>query len=408
MIHPETIRRDFPVFKHYPELTYLDSAASALKLGVVAETERAYLEEYPANISRGLYDMSVRATEAYEKTRDAVAKWISARREEIIFTFGTTASINLLSYTLQHNISSKHNIVVTSADHHANFLPWQALAERVGAEFRIVPVSESGHLDIAILEKFLDSNTAVFAFPHISNVLGSVFPVQEIAQKARVLAPHAKIILDAAQSAPHLTINAHALGVDFLAFSAHKCFGPTGVGILWGRYDMFDTLPPFLYGGDMVESATQNTSTFKKPPYRFEAGTPNISGIIALCAAIEYMETIGMENIKEHETHLTQYADTELRKHFPNIRILGPKEPNKRGSLISFVLPDIHAHDIAETLAEENICVRAGAHCTHPLHTALNIPASLRLSWSIYNTEADIDRAIAGIRKAQKIFSKKN
>ena len=406
MIHPATIRSDFPIFRHHPELIYLDSAATTLKPTMVIETERAYLEKYSANISRGLYDLSTRATEAYEKTRDAVTHWISAQREEIIFTSGTTASINLLSYTLQQSIAPHQNIVVTEADHHANFLPWQALAERVGAEFRVIPVSESGEIHVETLEKFLDKNTAVFAFPHISNVLGSVAPVRSIAEQTRILAPHARIVLDAAQSVSHMSLNVNKLGVDFIAFSAHKCFGPTGVGILWGKIDILNTLPPFLYGGDMVESATQNASTFKKPPYRFEAGTPNISGVIAFRAAIEYIEAIGMENIREHETHLTQYADTELRKHFPNIRILGPEKPSERGSLISFILPDIHAHDIAEVLAKENICVRAGAHCAHPLHVTLGIPASLRISWSIYNTQEDIDHAIAGIQKAQKIFSK--
>lgn len=407
MIDLETIKHHFPVFQHHPKLAYLDSAATALKLGAVIEAERTYLEEYPANISRGLYDMSARATKEYEKTRDTAATWLGAQREEIVFTSGTTASINLLSYSLQHSISPNQNIVVTVADHHANFLPWQALAQRTGAEFRVIPVSKSGGIDLETLGKFLDKHTATFAFPHISNVLGSRFPVRNIVEQTRTLAPNAKIILDAAQSAPHEVLRVDSLGVDFLALSAHKCFGPTGVGILWGRYDTLNALPPFLYGGDMVESATQIASTFKKPPYRFEAGTPNISGIIAFRTALDFIESVGMENIAKHESELTRYADMQLRAHFPNIQILGPVEPEKRGSILSFTVPDIHAHDIAETLAEEDICVRAGLHCAHPLHATLGIPASVRLSFSIYNTPEDIDRAIASIQKAKKIFSKK-
>lgn len=405
MLNSEKIREDFPVFAHHPDLVYLDSAATTLKVRSVIEKEREYMEEYPANISRGLYPLSEKATEEYEKTRDAVAEWIGASREEVIFTKGTTESLNLLSYAFEKNISSENNIVVTAMDHHANFLPWQALATRAGAEFRVVPVSNSGEIDLDALEKFVDRNTKIFAFPHTSNVLGTIIPVQTIAKKIRELAPEANIILDAAQSVPHMTLDVKTLGIDFLAFSAHKCLGPTGVGVLWGKYELLETLSPFQYGGDMVENARIEGSTFKKPPHRFEAGTPNISGIIAFRSAIEYMQALGVEHIREHETFLTEYALAKLREHFPDISILGSDETQKRGSLISFTLPGIHPHDLAEILGQEDICLRAGTHCAHLLHSALGVPATARMSFSIYNSTEDIDRAVEGMRKARKIFN---
>jgi len=405
MLNPKKIREDFPVFTHHPDLVYLDSAATALKPRSVIEKEREYLEEYPANISRGLYALSVRATDEYEKTRDAVAEWIGASREEIIFTKGTTESLNLLSYTLEEKISKGDTVVTTAMDHHANFLPWQALAKRARAEFRVVPISERGEIDTNALASLIDEHTKIFAFPYISNVLGTIVPVQIIAKKVRELAPQAKIILDAAQAAPHMPLDVIALGVDFLAFSAHKCFGPTGVGVLWGKYEFLEALPPFQYGGDMVESAKMEGSTFKNPPHRFEAGTPNISGVIAFRAAIEYMRSLGMENIQKYETSLTQYAAQKLRENFPDIRILGSEEKEKRGSLVSFTLPGIHSHDLAESLARENICLRAGTHCAHPLHSALDIPATARMSFSVYNSEEDINRAIEVIKKARQLYA---
>lgn len=405
MIDSQKIRTDFPVFAHHPDLVYLDSAATSLKPRVVIEKEIEYLEKYPANISRGFYPLSVRATEEYEKTRDAVAHFINASRDDIIFTKGTTESLNLLSYTLEKTLSKEHSLVATAMDHHANFLPWQALAERSGATFRVIPVSESGEFDMSALESFIDEYTKIFAFPYISNVVGAITPVRDIVEKVRALAPHAIIILDAAQAAPHLPIDVATLGVDFLAFSAHKCLGPTGVGILWGKRDILETLPPFQYGGEMVESAKIENSTFKKPPHRFEAGTPNISGVIALRAAIEYLQAIGMEAIRAHETSLVEYAIQKLRESFPDIRILGPSDQEKRGNLLSFTLPGIHPHDLAESLGAENICLRAGTHCAHPLHSSLGIPATARMSFSVYNTEADIDRAIEEIRKAKTIFN---
>lgn len=407
MLDSEKIRADFPVFAHHPNLIYLDSAATTLKPRVVIEKELEYMEMYPANISRGLYPLSERATAEYEMTRSATAQWIGAESNEIVFTKGTTESLNLLAYAFEGSIAKGDTILVTAMDHHANFLPWQALAKRTGATFRILPVLESGAINLEVLASSLDVNTKIFAFPSVSNVLGSVTPVRAIANIVRVRAPQARIILDAAQAAPHMPIDVQALGVDFLAFSAHKCFGPTGVGVLWGKYSLLESLPPFQYGGDMVESArTEGSSLFKKPPHRFEAGTPNISGVIAFRAAIEYIQTLGMENILAHESSLAQYALTKLRSSFPDIRILGPSENENRGSLISFTLPGIHPHDLAASLAEENICIRAGSHCAHPLHHTLNIPATARMSFSIYNSKEDIVCAIKSMEKAVKIFSK--
>lgn len=405
MIDSQKMRGDFPVFAHHPDLVYLDSAATALKPRVVIEKECEYMETYPANISRGLYALSERATAEYEMTRSATAEWIGAQSNEVVFTKGTTESLNLLAYALEGSIAKGDAILVTAMDHHANFLPWQALAKRTGATFRIIPILESGDIDLEVLAASLDANTKIFAFPSVSNVLGSVTTVRAIADIVRARAPQARIILDAAQAASHIPIDVQTLGVDFLAFSAHKCFGPTGVGVLWGKYSLLESLSPFQYGGDMVESARAEGSLFKKPPHRFEAGTPNISGIIAFRAAIEYMQALGIENIHAHASSLTQYALTKLRSSFPDIYILGPNENKNRGSLISFTLPGIHPHDLAASLAEENICIRAGSHCAHPLHHALDIPATARMSFSIYNSEKDVDCAIEGVEKARKIYA---
>lgn len=404
MIHPETIRADFPVFAHHPSLVYLDSAATSLKPRVVIDKEREYLEEYPANISRGLYELSNRATREYEETRKAVAEWIGALRTEVVFTKGTTEALNLLSYTLESILAKGDSIVVTGMDHHANFLPWQALALRTGAQFRVIPVSESGEISEEALQSHVDKTTKIFAFPFVSNVLGSISPVAKIATAVRALAPEARIILDAAQAAPHMPLDTTTLGVDFLALSAHKCFGPTGVGVLWGKEDILQSLSPFQYGGDMVESARIEGSLFKETPYRFEAGTPNISGVIAFHAAIDSMRSLDMEEIRKYEHALTKYAVETLQDNIPHIRILGPHQQENRSGIISFVLHDIHPHDLAESLAAEDVCIRAGAHCAHPLHALLNIPASARISLSVYNTQSDIDRAIESIQKAQHAY----
>ncbi len=293
-------------------------------------------------------------------------------------------------------------------DHHANFLPWQALARRTDATFRVLPVPESGDIDLETLKSSLNTNTKAFAFPYVSNVLGSVSPVRTIVDIVRTRAPQAQIVLDAAQAAPHTPLDVQVLGVDFLAFSAHKCFGPTGVGVLWGKRSLLESLAPFQYGGDMVESARIENSLFKKPPHRFEAGTPNISGVIAFRAAIEYMQSLDMNHVREYEASLAEYALQQLRLNFSDIRILGPSENKNRGSLISFTLPGIHPHDLAASLAEENICIRAGSHCAHPLHHALNISATARMSFSIYNSKEDVMHTIKSMKKAMKIFSKKN
>ena len=404
MMKSETIKKDFPVFAHHPDLVYLDSAATALKPRTVIEQEREYLEEYPANISRGLYTLSERATFEYERSREAVALWIGALKEEIIFTKGTTESLNLLAYSLERSTTKDDEILVTTMDHHANFLPWQALAERAGATFRALPVSRSGEIDLETLETSVSARTKIFAFPWISNVSGTISPVQDIVSVVRKRSPEVIIILDAAQAAAHLPIDVSTLGVDFLAFSAHKCFGPTGVGVLWGRFALLEALPPFLYGGDMVESASVEKSFFKRPPQLFEAGTPNISGVIAFRAAIEYIEHLGKESIRAHESHLVEVAREKLRTEIEGVELLGSSHPTKHSNLVSFTIPGLHAHDAAEWLANKNICVRAGAHCAHPFHTSLGIPATIRFSFSIYNDESDINRTLVSLKEAIEYY----
>ncbi len=400
-------REDFPFFKYSPDTVYLDSAASNLVPEKVIQKEVEYLEKYPANIARGLYPIAERATIEYGNSRKKIADWINATPNEIIFTSGTTESLNLLSFALESLVTKESSIATTVLDHHSNFLPWLMLARRSNASFRTLPISEDGEMQVESLQKTIDRSTKIVAFPHVSNVTGAIAPVAEIAKEIRRLSPSAIIVLDAAQSAAHFALDVRELGVDFIAFSGHKCFGPKGIGILWGRENLLDTLPAWKTGGGMVEFASENLATFRKSPARFEAGTPNIGGAIALGTAVEYIQSIGMKNIRQHEEKLTQYAENALLENFRDIDIFGPKPGRDRGPLISFSLPNIHPHDIASFLGTNNICVRAGSHCAQPLHASIKKNASVRMSFSIYNLESDIDRTVSAIAEAREKFSKK-
>lgn len=407
MIDSRKIREDFPIFKNHDRLVYLDSASSSLKPSCVIDREREYYEKYSVNVAHGLYDLSIRATESFEQSRDAVARWLGADREEIVFTRSATGSLNLLSHTLESSVREGDEIVVTALEHHANFLPWQALAEKRGARFLVAPVTQEGELDRDAFETLLSPTTRIVALPFVSNVVGTILPIANLSATIRARAPRTTIVIDATQAAPHLPIDMRRLDADFLAISAHKCFGPTGVGILWGKRALLEALPPYEYGGSMVESATAEHSVFKSSPARFEAGTPNIAGVIAFGAAVEYMERLSMDRIREHEQMLACHAMEKLRAKFPDARVLGSTDPARRAGVVSFALPDIHSHDIAETFAKNNICIRAGQHCAHPLHRALDIPGTARMSFSVYNHEDDIDRALEALEKARHVFSKK-
>jgi cysteine desulfurase/selenocysteine lyase len=407
-MNPQDIKKDFPIFRHHPDLAYLDSAATALKPVAVIEKAAEYYEQYSANVARGLYPLSERATAEYERTRERTAAFVGAAQAgEIVFTRGTTEAVNLIAYAIEEHIRPGDEILTTVTEHHSNFLPWQALAERRQATLRTLGIDARGRLREEDLENLVTPKTRVFALSYVSNVLGTVNPVEQLARKAKALNPDMVVFVDAAQAAPHFRLDVRRLGCDFLAFSSHKMFGPTGVGVLWGRYHLLDSLRPFQYGGEMVAEARLDTdsSVFKSAPHKFEAGTPDIAGVVAFQAALDYVESLGFEAIREHELELTAYALGRLRETFGDgIDILGPEDPRERSGVLAFSLPGIHPHDIAQLLAEDNVCIRAGQHCAHPLHQVLHMPATARMSFSVYNGLEDIDRAVRSLEKVRSVF----
>ena len=403
----QTIKKDFPIFTNHPDLVYLDSAATTQKPATVIAKSVEYYEQYNANIARGLYVLSEKATSEYEKTRTMTAQFLNAKMEEIIFTRDTTESINLLSYSLEKYIKEGDEILVTIAEHHSNFLPWQALAERKKATLTILEIDEDGQFKIDTLETLITSRTKIFAFGYISNVLGVINPVANIIAQAKQLNPSIITIVDAAQAIAHLPVNVQQLGCDFLAFSSHKMFGPTGVGVLFGKLALLEAMPPFQYGGEMVLEAKREDSIFKNSPHKFEAGTPDIAGVIAFQEALNYIQNLGYGDIREHELDILGYALEKLHETFgDSITIFGTQDVAKRSGVIAFSLAGIHPHDIAQMLGEKNICIRAGQHCTTPLHDTLNLPATARLSVSVYTTREDIDKLITELKKIQATFKK--
>ncbi len=410
------IKNDFPIFRHHPDLAYLDSAATALKPEVVIDAVSGYYETLSTNVGRGLYPLAEETTIRMERTREKTACFIGANTEEVIFTHGTTESMNLLASVLADRVKRGDSIVVTAMEHHSNFLPWERLARERGAELSIIPLVENGSIDIEILRNYVGPKTSIFAFPAVSNVLGTINSVAAFVREAKHLNPGILTIVDAAQAAGHLPIDVKEWDCDFLAFSGHKMFGPTGVGVLYGKHGILETLPPYQVGGGMVLDACPDQPIagracardpeYKAVPYRFEAGTPDIAAIIGFGAAIDFIGEIGIDPLREHEIGITRYALDRLRSAFgADITIYGPEKAEDRGGLISFTLSGIHPHDLAQVLGEKNIAIRAGEHCAAPLHRALDIPATARVSFSVYTEEGDIDRLIDGMRDARKIFN---
>ncbi len=406
-------KTDFPIFINNPDLVYLDSAATSQKPQVVLDAIMEYYQTYNANIHRGLYPIAEKATAAVEKVRRQVAKFINAKNpSEIIFTKNATEAINLVSHTWGKEHIQKNDVMITTImEHHANFVPWQQLCIEKQAKLEIIDITDSGKLKIpqalnaqayrASDTDFLLQKAKFLALTAVSNVLGTVNPLEEIIAKIKKRNQNLKVLIDASQAAPHMQIDVQKLGADFLVFTGHKIFAETGIGILYGKKELLDSMPPFLFGGDMVYSVTREKTTFADVPYKFEAGTQNIAGIISLGAAIEYVENIGFEAIRKHEHELTTYAIKRMKK-IKGLTIYGSEE--HRCGIISFELDGIHPHDIAESLGSMNICVRAGHHCAMPLHTRLGIPATTRVSLSLYNTQEDIDKLVIGIKVVKKLF----
>lgn len=402
------IRGDFPILTPTnaggQRLAFLDSAASSQKPDVVIEALDSYYRSTNANIHRGVYDLSERATTQYEAARHMVADFINAASpREIVFVRNATEAINLVAQTWgRQNIKQGDLLVVTEMDHHSNIVPWQLLAEERGATIEAVRVDDRGVLDMESLRALLARSPKLLAFPHVSNALGTINPAAEIIRLAHEAG--AVVMLDGAQSVPHMPVDVQALDADFLAFSGHKMLGPMGSGALYGKMALLEALPPFMGGGGMIRKVTIGKSTWADVPARFEAGTPSVGDAIGLGAAVGYLQGIGMDQIRAHERELTTLALTQLRE-IPELQIYGPDDGEPRAGVISFTLGDIHPHDVAAILNEENVAVRAGHHCCQPLMQRLGLTATTRASFYVYNDAADVERLVNGLERARAIFA---
>lgn len=402
------VRNDFPLLDRTIDgkrLVYLDSAATSQKPRVVLDALMEYYHKYNANVHRGIYRIAEEATARYEASRAKLAAFVGAARpEEVVFTRGTTEAINLVAATWgRANVGAGDEIVLTEMEHHSNIVPWQLLAAERGARLRYIPITDEGRLDLAAFDRLLTERTRLVCVTHQSNVLGTVNPIRLIADRAH--AAGARILVDAAQSVPHQAVNVQALGADFMACSGHKMLGPTGSGALWARYELLDAMPPYHGGGEMIMRVDLDRSTYKDPPHKFEAGTPNIADDIVLGVAVDYLRGIGLDAIAAHERDLTTYALRRLRE-VPGLRILGPQVAVDRGGAIAFTMDVVHPHDIAQVLDQEGIAVRAGHHCAQPLHRRYDLAASARASLHLYNTREDIDALIEGLHTVHRLFSR--
>lgn len=399
------LRANFPILDqtvHGHPLVYLDNAATTQKPLVVLNALRQYYERANANVHRGIHELSNRATAGFEAARERVARFINARSvDEIIFTRGTTESINLVAHSWgATHVGHGDQILLTEMEHHSNIVPWQLLAQRVGAKVRYLPVTgDAGALDLSRLDEWLQSGVKLLALTHISNTLGTINPVAEICQRARELG--IVTLVDAAQSAGHRPLDVQEIGCDFLAFSGHKMCGPTGIGVLYGRLELLEEMPPFQGGGEMILNVGFDQVTFKKPPHRFEAGTPDISGAIGLHAAMDYLDALGRDKIAAHDQQLGAYVFERLAA-LPNIRLFGPKVG--RAGLVSFLLQDVHAHDVVTFADQRGVALRGGHHCNQPLMSKLGVPSTARASFYVYNTTAEADRLVEVIQEIQKFF----
>jgi cysteine desulfurase/selenocysteine lyase len=397
------VRADFPLLANNPGLHYLDSAATSQKPRVVLDALREFYETANANPHRGAYSLSVRATECYHESRVRIAQFLGVRDSDcLIFTRGTTEGLNLVAGSWGiANVSSGDEIVVTAMDHHANFVPWQVLAMRRGAKFRICELTPDGKIDLDFLSRLLNKRTKIVAFSHVSNALGTINPVAEIARLVHEKTD-AILVCDGAQSAPHFPVSFDSLGVDFYAFSGHKMLGPMGIGGLIGKRAMLEEMPPYQTGGDMIEFVHDDRTTWNVLPHKFEAGTPNAANAVGLAAAVDYLDGIGMDRVLSHERALMSAAQKRLAA-IEGLHIYGPPA-SERSGVLSFTLGDVHPHDLATILDGEGVCIRAGHHCAQPLMRRLDVPATARASFYVYNDESDIEALVAGILKAREIF----
>ncbi|TDZ45440.1 cysteine desulfurase [Mycobacteroides franklinii] len=402
------IRDDFPILSRTVRggkpLAYLDSGATSQRPVQVLEAERRFLTERNAAVHRGAHQLAEEATDAYEGARNAIARFVGVDDGEIVFTKNATESLNLVAYTLgderfDRAVGPGDEIVITELEHHANLVPWQELCRRTGATLRWYGVTADGRIDLDSLD--LTEAVKVVSFTHQSNVTGAVAPVAELVRRAKSVG--ALVVLDACQSVPHMAVNFRELGVDYAAFSGHKMLGPSGVGVLYGRRELLEAMPPFITGGSMIETVTMEISTYAPPPQRFEAGVPMTSQVVGLGAAVDYLNAIGMEAVAAHEHQLVEAALGGLGS-IEGVRIVGPTENIDRGGAVSFVVDGIHAHDLGQVLDDGGVAIRVGHHCAWPLHRRFGIAASARASFAVYNTLDEVDRLVAGVRHAQEFF----
>ena len=404
----ENIRKDFPILKRKVRdnkpLVYLDNASTTQKPKQVIDALTNYYNNYNANIHRSVYSIAEEATEAYEKVRDKVAKFLNiSKREEIIFVRGTTEGINLVAYAWGRKYIKEGDIIVTTEyEHHSNIVPWQLLVKEKGAKLEYIEIDDNGELILDQLDKYLATGKVkLVVFSLMSNVLGTISDAEKIISKCHEAG--VKILVDAAQAVPHMSVDVTKLGCDFFAFSAHKMLGPTGIGVLWVRKSVLETMDPFHGGGDMIREVHKYETTWNDLPYKFEAGTPNIAGVIGFGSAIDYLSQLGMETVRKHEMELTQYALDKMSQ-IKGIVIYGPKDVSKRGGVISFNFHDVHPHDVATIVDREGIAIRSGHHCAQVLMEKLNVAATNRASFYIYNTKQDVDKLIQSLGKVSELF----
>jgi cysteine desulfurase/selenocysteine lyase len=403
-----TIRADFPILSRVMrggrQLAYLDSGATSQRPVQVLDAEREFLITSNGGVHRGAHQLMEEATDAYEDGRAAIAEFVGAGVDELVFTKNATESLNLLSYVLGDNrferaVGPGDVIVTTELEHHANLVPWQELARRTGATLRWYGVTDDGRIDLDSLQ--LDGNVKVVTFSHHSNVTGAIAPVAELVDRAKAVG--ALTVLDACQSVPHQSVDFHALDVDFAAFSGHKMLGPNGIGVLYSRSELLAAMPPFLTGGSMIETVTMEATTYAAPPQRFEAGTPMTSQVVGLAAAARYLGALGMDAVEAHERDLVA-ASIDGLSGIDGVRIIGPESVENRGSPVSFVVDGVHAHDVGQVLDDDGVAVRVGHHCALPLHRRFDVAATARASFAVYNTHDEVDRLVAGVRRAIEFF----
>ncbi|MCZ7583610.1 MAG: cysteine desulfurase [Deltaproteobacteria bacterium] len=401
----DKIREDFPILDqqiHGKRLVYLDNAASTQKPRAVIDAETLFMARDYANIHRGVHELSQRATEAYESVRGRVRRFINAEHDrQIVFVRGTTEGINLVAHGIGKTILGPGDeILITHMEHHSNIVPWQMVCEERGAKLRVAPINEAGELDLAELEKLITERTRLVALVHVSNALGTINPVEEIIRFA-----HEKgvpVLLDGAQAVAHAKVDVRALGADFYVFSSHKLYGPTGVGVLYASGDWLDRLPPYQGGGDMISSVSFEKTIYNKPPFKFEAGTPNITGVVGFGAAIDYVEDIGFRTIEAYERLLLNEATERLRE-VDGVRLIGTAR--EKAGVLSFVIDGVHPHDVGTILDQDGIAIRAGHHCAQPVMERFGVPATARASFAFYNTREEIDKLVRGVRKVREVFA---